>query len=136
MTRCSDPLGIPAFCGRILEVVASQPFDFGHGVGVRKTCSIGWTPYPWSRDAFEAICAEEVIELADWALYRAKAWGRNQAVGVLPAEGAALTEGFDLRMLQNERSGLIRIVKTDCPQHNYNPSGAAHASEPVEEPSR
>jgi diguanylate cyclase (GGDEF)-like protein len=137
MTRCSDPLGIPAFCGRILEVVASQPFDFGHGIGVRKTCSIGWTPYPWSRDAFEAICAEEVIELADWALYRAKAWGRNQAVGVLPAEGAALTEAFDLRALQNERSSLIRIVKTPCPQQrNYNPSGAAHASAPVEEPSR
>jgi len=43
---------------------------------------------------------EEVIELADWALYRAKAWGRNQAVGVLPAEGAALTEAFNLRVLQ------------------------------------
>jgi diguanylate cyclase (GGDEF)-like protein len=136
MTRCSDPLGIPAFCSRILDVMASQPFDLGHGIRVRKTCSIGWTPYPWSRDAFEAICAEEVIELTDWALYRAKAWGRNQAVGVLPAEGAALTEAFDLRVLQNERSGLIRIVKTDCPQHNYNPSGAAHTSEPVEEPTR
>jgi diguanylate cyclase (GGDEF)-like protein len=135
MTRSSDPLGIPAFCSRILEVLASQPFDLGHGIGVRKTCSIGWTPYPWSRDAFEAICAEEVIELADWALYRAKAWGRNQAVGVLPAEGAALMEAFDLRTLQNERSSLIRIVKTNCPQHNYNPSGAAHASAPVEEPS-
>ena len=136
MTRCSDPLGIPAFCSRILDVMASQPFDLGHGIRVRKTCSIGWTPYPWSRDAFEAICAEEVIELTDWALYRAKAWGRNQAVGVLPAEGAALTEAFDLRVLQNEHSGLIRIVKTDCPQHNYNPGGAAHTSEPVEEPTR
>ena len=137
MTRSSDPSGIPAFCSRILEVLASRPFDLGHGIGVRKTCSIGWTSYPWSRDAFEAICAEEVIELADWALYRAKAWGRNQAVGVLPAEGAALTEAFDLRALQNERSSLIRIVKTPCPQqHNYNPSGAAHASAPVEEPSR
>ena len=136
MTRCSDSLGVPAFCSRILDVMASQPFDLGHGIRVRKTCSIGWAPYPWSRDAFEAICAEEVIELTDWALYRAKAWGRNQAVGVLPAEGVALTEAFDLRVLQNERSGLIRIVKTDCPQHNYNPSGAAHTSEPVEEPTR
>src|SRR5258707_6222445 len=92
MTRCSDSLGVPAFCSRILEVMASQPFDLGHGIRVRKTCSIGWAPYPWSRDAFEAICAEEVIELTDWALYRAKAWGSNQAVAVLPAEGVALTE--------------------------------------------
>ena len=136
MTRSSDPLGIPAFCSRILEVMASEPFDLGHGIGVRKTCSIGWTPYPWSRDAFEAICAEEVIELADWALYRAKAWGRNQAVGVLPAEGAATPESFDLRALQNERSSLIRIVKTECPKHNYSPSRGPHASAPVEEPSR
>ena len=87
MSRSADPAGTPAFCQRILEVM-SQPFDLGHGINVRKTCSVGWAPFPWCRDAYEAICAEEVIELADTALYRAKAWGRNQGVGILPSRGA------------------------------------------------
>ena len=81
MSRSTDPSGTPAFCSRILEVMAAEPFDLGHGITVRKTCSVGWAAYPWSRGAFEAICAEESIALADAALYRAKALGRNQGVG-------------------------------------------------------
>ena len=73
MSRSADPSGTPAFCERILDIMASEAFDLGHGVQVRKTCSVGWAPFPWSRGAYEAICAEEIIELADTALYRAKA---------------------------------------------------------------
>ena len=53
MSRSADPSGIPAFCSRILEVMASEPFDLGHEILVRKTCSVGWAAYPWSRGAFE-----------------------------------------------------------------------------------
>ena len=84
MSRSADPAGTPAFCDRILDVMASEAFDLGHGVHVRKTCSVGWARFPWSRRAYEAICAEEAIELADTALYRAKAGGRNQGIGILP----------------------------------------------------
>src|SRR5258708_10401410 len=88
MSRSADPSGIPAFCERILDIVAAEAFDLGHGIQVRKTCSVGWAPFPWSRGAYEAVCAEEIIELADTALYRAKAGGRNQGVGILPGDGA------------------------------------------------
>ena len=114
MSRSADPSGIPAFCERILEVVASEIFDLGHGIQVRKTCSVGWAPFPWSRGAYHALCAEEVIELADTALYRAKAGGRNQGIGILPGDGAtAAPHEIRLETLQNEKSVLTRIVKVE-----------------------
>jgi diguanylate cyclase (GGDEF)-like protein len=121
MSRATDPVGTPAFCSRILEVIASQPFDLGHGIVLRKTCSIGWAPYPWCRTNFEAICADEVIALADSALYRAKGLGRNQGIGILPNDppGTAPT-GLNLESIQKNGSRLARIVRTDCPCRQLN----------------
>jgi diguanylate cyclase (GGDEF)-like protein len=111
MSRSADPSGTPAFCDRILDVMAAEPFDLGHGIHVRKTCSVGWAPFPWSRRAYEAICAEEAIELADTALYRAKAGGRNQGIGILPVEGAwAPQHKISLRDLQNDIGVLTCAV--------------------------
>jgi len=123
MSRSADPAGTPAFCQRILEVM-SQPFDLGHGINVRKTCSVGRAPFPWCRDAYEAVCAEEGIELADTALYRAKAWGRNQGVGILPSRGAvAAPQSITLENLQTDGRDLTRVVKTP----NLTGDGAAYS---------
>jgi diguanylate cyclase (GGDEF)-like protein len=111
MSRSADPSGTPAFCERILDIMASEAFDLGHGVQVRKTCSVGWAPYPWSRGAYEAVCAQETIELADTALYRAKAAGRNQGVGILPGDGAvASPQAITLQALQHDNGVLTRMV--------------------------
>src|SRR5437899_9212378 len=82
MTRSTDPSGTPAFCSRILEVIAAEPFDLGYGISVRTTCSVGWAAYPWCRRAYESICAEESIELSDAALYRTKVLGRIRVVDI------------------------------------------------------
>lgn len=116
MSRSTDPAGTPAFCSRVLEVIASEPFDLGHGISVRKTCSVGWAAYPWCRSAFESICAEEAIALADTALYRAKALGRNQGVGFLPTDVAIATPAaITLVAVQDGGSPLARTVRTPCP---------------------
>lgn len=116
MSRSADPAGTPAFCSRILEVMSSDPFDLGHGIVVRKTCSVGWAAYPWYRGAFEAICAEESIALADTALYRAKALGRNLGVGIVPTDSASKKpEAITLPALQDCKSALARIITTACP---------------------
>ncbi len=123
MSRSTDPSGIPAFCSRVLEVMAMDDFDLGHGISVRKTCSVGWAPYPWSRSAFEAICAEESIALADAALYRAKALGRNQSVGILPTDAASANpELIELAAIMEGRSPLARAVRTECPARGSVPS--------------
>ena len=116
MSRSTDPSGTPAFCSRILEVISEEPFDLGHGINVRKTCSVGWAAYPWCRGAYEAVCAEESIELADAALYRAKALGRNKGIGIVATEAAGQNpEGINLRSLRQAKSPFAQIIETPCP---------------------
>jgi diguanylate cyclase (GGDEF)-like protein len=116
MSRSTDPGGTPAFCARVLEVMAAEPFDLGGGMVVRKTCSVGWAAYPWCRGAFESLCAEESIALADAALYRAKALGRNQGVGFVASDVASRApEAITIAAVQEDNSLLTRIVNTECP---------------------
>jgi diguanylate cyclase (GGDEF)-like protein len=117
MSRSTDPSGTPAFCSRLLEMISSQPFDLGHGIIVRKTCSVGWAAFPWSRNAFEALCAEECIALADAALYQAKALGRNQGVGIVAGEGAARNrQAIDLVSVRDGNPPMASTVRTACPR--------------------
>ena len=114
MSRSTDPTGTPAFCRRILEIISKEPFDLGPGIKIRKTCSVGWAPYPWCRPAFEALCAEESIALADAALYRAKALGRNVSVGLVASAAASRNpDAITLASVQAINSPLIRIIKTE-----------------------
>ncbi|HEY3973574.1 MAG TPA: GGDEF domain-containing protein [Candidatus Sulfotelmatobacter sp.] len=135
MSRSTDPSGTPAFCSRVLEVMASEPFELGHGIAVRKTCSVGWSAYPWSRAAFEAICAEESIALADAALYRAKAFGRNQGVGIVATDAAGQNpDEIDLVSVCKGDPPLARIIRTECPCAKAAPANAATAEIEVAEP--
>jgi diguanylate cyclase (GGDEF)-like protein len=119
MSRSADPAGTAAFCERVLDVMSSEYFDLGHGVHVRKTCSVGWAAFPWNHQAYETLCAQEVIELADTALYRAKAAGRNCGIGILSNETCAATEAITLQALQRDKGVLTRTVAVhDARLHN------------------
>jgi predicted signal transduction protein with EAL and GGDEF domain len=132
MSRSADPAGIPASCSRILEVMAAEPFDLGQGIIVKKTCSVGWAAYPWSRGAFEAICAEESIALADAALYRAKALGRNQGVGIVATDAASQNpEIINLVSVREGNPPLARTIRTECPSRETFSAGFGDAEESV-----
>jgi diguanylate cyclase (GGDEF)-like protein len=129
MSRSTDPGGTPAFCRRVLEVISSEPFDLGHGIQARKTCSIGWAAYPWCRDAYEALCAEESIALADAALYRAKSLGRNQGIGIVPSETAGKDRSaIDLIAVREIDSSLARTIST---QVSTETAASAEAEKPI-----
>src|ERR1700675_3549737 len=75
---------------RSLAAVPGEPFKVkGAGLALHRTVSIGWAAFPWNVNSPADVTYEEVLALADRALYRAKNAGRNQAIGALPPETAA-----------------------------------------------
>jgi diguanylate cyclase (GGDEF)-like protein len=135
MSRSTDPSGTPAFCSRVLEVMSSEPFDLGHNIKVRKTCSVGWAAYPWCRGAYEAMCAEECIALADAALYRAKSLGRNQGVGIVASDAAALhPDDINWISVRDLSSPLCQTVRTPCPERDSTQAASLYAALGSENP--
>jgi diguanylate cyclase (GGDEF)-like protein len=133
MSRSTDPGGTPAFCSRILEVISATPFDLGHGIFVRKTCSVGWAAFPWCRSAYEAICAQESIALADAALYRAKGLGRNVGIGIVSTDFAAKNpDVINVKSVQEINTRLVRIIRTECPTHSPASSPESEVTQPVD----
>jgi len=69
---------------RILNSLGREPIELEGGVRIRCTCSIGWAVFPWFVLEPGAVSYEDILRLADQALYEAKKAGRNQAVGMVP----------------------------------------------------
>lgn len=75
---------------RVLSAVSGQPFKIkGASISLHRTVSIGWAAFPWNINSPVDLDYEEVLAIADRAMYKAKNAGRNQAVGALPPESAA-----------------------------------------------
>ena len=85
ISRDADRSRGDVLAGRVMQSVGSEPFDLGGGHKVRRTCSVGWAPFPWYPDSTRTFAFTEVLKLADRAMYLAKQSGRNRSVGVLPS---------------------------------------------------
>jgi diguanylate cyclase (GGDEF)-like protein len=85
ISRDADRSRGDVLAGRVMQSVGSEPFDLGGGHKVRRTCSVGWAPFPWYPDSTRTFAFTEVLKLADRAMYLSKQSGRNRSVGVLPA---------------------------------------------------
>ena len=85
ISRDADRSRGDVLAGRVMQSVGSELFDLGNGQKVRRTCSVGWAPFPWYPDSTRTFAFTEVLKLADRAMYLAKQSGRNRSVGVLPA---------------------------------------------------
>ena len=109
--RTTDREHAALLCDRVLEAVRELPFDVGNGVQVNKTCSIGWAPFPWIREDVGLLSIDNVIELADKALYLAKREGRNRSYGMLPAPGVYRSEKIvSIEYLRDCPPELVQIV--------------------------
>jgi len=109
--RTTDRENASLLCNRVLEAIREIPFTVGNGVEVHKTCSIGWAPFPWLKEDVTLLSIDNVIELADKALYLAKREGRNRSYGMLPARDVYRSEKtVSIESLRNCPPDLVQIV--------------------------
>ncbi len=119
ISRDADRSRGDVLAGRVMQSVGSEPFDLGGGHKIRRTCSVGWAPFPWYPDSTRTFAFTEVLKLADRAMYLAKQSGRNRSVGVLPAGsytevGGRNGEWWEKPLTEAEGSA-VALVRTGGP---------------------
>ncbi len=86
--------GLAELAERIRSRVGQQVFEIGEKRVVRTSCSVGFASYPFFREQLDALSWEQVISVADRALYVAKASGRDAWVGFHPGITALPIQGL------------------------------------------
>jgi len=115
VVRFTDRAYAAELAEKLRMAVAAHPFAIGEGTILRRTCSIGFASWPFSRTHPHAIHFEHVAGLADAALYAAKHRGRDAWVGVTLADdddpiGAA--EAFRQDVDRAAASGLVIVERS------------------------
>jgi len=84
---------------RARAAIAEEPFVLPDGSALAKSCSIGYASFPPARRFPQALGWQEVVEIADAALYLVKNSGRNGWYGVTQVDVGDLE---DLRLLMQQ----------------------------------
>jgi len=95
---------------RIRVAMEKHTFRLPSGETFQKTCSLGYAYFPFLPELPERLDWEQVLNLADGGLYRAKLAGRNRAIGVLPGDAPAQEI---VQALKGVDEGLHRAVAAD-----------------------
>ena len=106
---------------RLLTAVGSAPILLPAGQTLTVTCSLGFTPMPWSSEhAGRRLNRDQILNLADIALYLSKFEGRNRACGVFPGPDASIMNrivGLDINPhgLRSEDGQGFRLLTIHGP---------------------
>ncbi|MGX5201874.1 ligand-binding sensor domain-containing protein [Aliikangiella sp. IMCC44632] len=71
---------------RLRKSISQEPFEIGLKQKLHLSCSIGFSFYPFHKSYPHLLSWEQVQAIADKALYRSKALGRNTWVGISQSE--------------------------------------------------
>ncbi len=78
--RDVDAVQLGTMAHRLLEGLRTHPISISEGQQIRLTCSVGFTHFP-GHVPTTSYSWEDIIRIADIALFEAKATGRDRAVG-------------------------------------------------------
>jgi diguanylate cyclase (GGDEF)-like protein len=135
VVRDGNRADAPELAERLRAAIGERPFVLEGGRILAKTASVGFAAFPFVRSAPQAIRWGHVVELADRALYLAKAGGRNTWFG-LAATGATDPELLSRCLLESpddviERCDLATLRRRDGePASVPNTASAESAAEP------
>ncbi len=113
VSRFADREDAPLMAERIRKTIAEHTFKLPDGSDLKKTCSIGFACFPFLREVPMALSWEQVIDVADHALYAAKKSGRNRSVGLTATSTTRTTDlhqeiGSNLQgMIQDQELNVI-----------------------------
>ena len=82
----TQPEYIDVFARKIKDQIQGVEFDLSQGISIKRTCSIGYTAFPFFSLRPERLNFEQTVMMADLGLYYAKAHGRNLAVRISPSD--------------------------------------------------
>lgn len=113
---------------RIRTGIASHRFVVGPGIEAKITCSVGIAHYPFYRDDRERVAWEQVVTLADRALYLAKEQGRDGWISIESGrdgrERVSPDSLIDRDLLDLIRSGLVQC-RASFRSEEWAPHGTA-----------
>ncbi|HEV7163920.1 MAG TPA: diguanylate cyclase [Gammaproteobacteria bacterium] len=91
---------------RVQKSIGESPYRLPGGEQIQVTCSIGYTEYPFLANAPDRVDWELLVNLADHALYAAKAAGRDRWFGLRPGPK------FDARSIRDDLvKGVTAAIK-------------------------
>ena len=86
---------MPVLGERIRRAIANHAFDLGDGVHVKLTCSVGLAESGLYLNSVQSVSWEQLVELADAALYWVKENGRNGWSALRPNPNVNFSELID-----------------------------------------
>jgi len=105
IARNTGPDSAPVLARRIRQAFKRHVFDVSDDVKLQLTCSMGWACYPFIPADCGILGWEEVVGVADKALYAAKNSGRDSWVGVVST--AKTPEDYLYKLIRADVPGLL-----------------------------